>query len=122
MAGLNYTVDVTKPMGERISISTLADGTAFDPAKTYNVAMTSYRASGGGLLLQEIGIDTDRIDERVVARYPEIRNILYDYLKANGTLDPAVFSDEKILGSWRFVPEKLADPILKTDIQLLFGK
>ena len=122
IAGLNYTVDVTKPRGERIGIGSLADGSAFDPSRTYKVAVTSYRASGGGDLMAEIGIDPDKIDERVVARYPEIRNILYDYLKAVGTLDPAAFGNPNVLGSWSFVPEKLAAPVLKADMELLFGK
>ena len=115
------TVDVTKPRGERVAVQSMADGSAFDPARTYNVAITSYRASGGGNLLDEIGIDTDRIDERVVARYPEIRNILYDYLKENGCIDPAVVGNPNIIGSWRFVPEKIAAPAVRSDLTLLFG-
>ena len=122
VAGINYTVDVTKPRGSRVVVSSMADGSAFDPARTFNVAVTSYRASGGGFLLDEIGIDTDKIDERVVARYPEIRNILYDYLKEHGSIDPEVISDPKVIGSWKFVPEKLANPALKADLALLFGR
>ena len=47
-AGLKYTVDVTKPVGSRVAIASMADGTPFDPAKTYSVAINSYRAQGGG--------------------------------------------------------------------------
>lgn len=122
VAGLNYTVDVTKPCGERVSVQSLADGSPFDPARVFNVALTSYRASGGGGLLDEIGIDTDAIDERVVARYPEIRSILFDYLKENGSIDPEVISDPKVIGSWKFVPEKVANSALQADLTLLFGK
>ena len=114
-------MDVTKPRGGRVAVQSMADGSAFEPARTYNVAITSYRASGGGNLLDEIGIDTDRIDERVVARYPEIRNILYDYLKEKGSIDPAVVGDPKIIGSWRFVPERIAAPAVRSDLTLLFG-
>ena len=121
VAGLNYTVDVTRPRGSRIRISSLADGSAFDPAQTYNVAVTSYRASGGGNLLDEIGVDTDQIDQRVVARYPEIRNLLYDYLLEKGSIDPEDINDPQLIGSWKFVPEKLAAPALKADLALLFG-
>ena len=119
--GLNYTVDVTKPFGERIDIETLADGSAFDQSKEYNVAMTSYRASGGGDIMRKgAGIDTDRIGERVVEYHPEIRNILYDYLSAKGTIDPAVIGDPSVIGSWRFVPEDLAEKALDRDMSLLF--
>ena len=122
VAGLNYTVDVTKPRGQRISITSLADGSAFDPAQTYNVAVTSYRASGGGALLDEAGVNTDQIDQRIVARYPEIRNLLYKRLQEDPSIDPEEISDPKRLGSWKFVPEIIAQPALQADMQLLFGK
>lgn len=121
-AGINYTVDVTKPFGSRISISSMADGDEFELDEDYNVAMTSYRASGGGGLLEEIGIDTGKIDERVVARYPEIRNLLYDYLMENGSIDPEVIGDPKVIGKWAFVPESVAGPALKADKDLLFKR
>ena len=119
--GVNYTVDVTKPNGERINITSLADGTTFDLAKEYNVAMTSYRASGGGDIMRKgAGIDTDRIGDRVVEYHPEIRNILYDYLKENGSIDPAVIGDPKVIGGWKFVPEAMAEKALDNDMALLF--
>ena len=121
-AGINYTVDVTKPFGERVVVSGMADGSAFDPLREYNVAMTSYRASGGGGLMKEVGIDTDRIDERVVARYPEIRNILYDYLMENGSIDPEVIGLPTVIGQWKFVPEKLVDPAMERDMNRLFKR
>ena len=122
VAGINYTVDITQARGKRITVLSMADGSAFDLSRTFNVAVTSYRASGGGNLLDEIGIDTDRIDARVVARYPEIRSILYDYLKEHGAIDPEVIGNTQVIGSWKFVPEKLAGPALKADLALLFGE
>ena len=60
--GLVYTVDVTQPCGQRVNVESLADGSTFDEAAKYNVAMTSYRASGGGSIMREVaGIDTDNI-------------------------------------------------------------
>jgi 2',3'-cyclic-nucleotide 2'-phosphodiesterase/3'-nucleotidase len=47
-AGIIYTVDVTKPVGSRITIASMADGKPFEPAKTYSAAINSYRAQGGG--------------------------------------------------------------------------
>lgn len=120
-AGINYTVDVTKPFGERIDITTLASGAEFDLAKTYNVAMTSYRASGGGNLLREgAGIDTEHIGDRTVARYPEIREIIYQYLQKNGSIDPEVIGNPAVIGKWRFTPAALADPAMERDMKLLF--
>lgn len=120
-AGLIYDVDVTKPFGERIVIRSLADGSAFDESAEYKVAMTSYRASGGGELMKKAGIDTDRIDERVTGYYPEIRNILYDYLVEHGEIDSATISDASVIGQWRFIPEKKAQAALARDMELLFS-
>ena len=120
-AGLFYEVDVTKPYGQRILISTLADGTAFDESAQYNVAVTSYRANGGGGILREgAGIDTDKIDERVVEYYPEIRELLYDYLLKNKAIAPEVIGNPSVIGSWKFVPESKALLALAIDMALLF--
>ncbi len=133
-AGISYTVDVTKPKGERVRINRFRNksgmtGSAesgmtegFDLEREYNVAMTSYRASGGGGLLREAGIDTDKIDDRIVSRYPEIREILYDYLKTHGGIDPAVTGDPAVIGSWRFVPEQVAGPAIERDLSLMFSR
>lgn len=121
--GLVYKVDVTKPKGERVMIESLADGSAFDESASYNVAMTSYRASGGGNIMREgAGVDTDRIDERVVAYHPEIRDILYDYLVATKEIDPATVGDRTVIGEWSFVPESLASKAMDRDIALLFDR
>ena len=121
-AGIDYTVDVTKPFGSRIVITSMADGKPFSMDETYNVAMTSYRASGGGGLLAEAGIDTDKIAERTVEYYPEIREILYEYLKKNRVIDPAVIGDPAKIGHWSFVPENIAGPAIERDMNLIFKK
>lgn len=121
--GLVYKVDVTKPKGERVMIESLADGSAFDESASYNVAMTSYRASGGGNIMREgAGVDTDRIGERVVAYHPEIRDILYDYLVETKEIDPATIGDRTVIGEWSFVPESLASKAMDRDIALLFDR
>lgn len=118
MGGLVYEVDVTKPQGERVSISRLADGGTFSADSTYSVAMTSYRANGGGGLLKDAGIDPGTLE--IVARYPEIRNILYEYIKTEGGIKSALISRPQKIGGWRFVPEKMAEPALERDFRLLF--
>lgn len=121
-AGLVYDVDVTKPFGERIIIRSLADGTSFDESSEYKVAMTSYRASGGGGLMKAVGVDTDRIDDRVTGYYPEIRNILYDYLVEHKTINPEKIGDRSVIGQWKFIPEDKAEKALDRDMKLLFPR
>ena len=122
MAGLYYTVDVTKPFGERVNITSLADGSPFSADGTYSVALTSYRASGGGYLLSGAGMDVNEFAGRVTEKYPEIRTLLGDYLKANGAIGAEDFSDTGLLGHWEFVPEDIVHPKLEEDISLVFGK
>ena len=50
-AGVVYTVDVTKPTGEKVRILRMSNGKPFDLNKKYKVAINSYRANGGGELL-----------------------------------------------------------------------
>ena len=114
-AGIIYEVDITKPEGERINILSLADGSAFDKEATYKVALTSYRASGGGYLLEKgAGIPKDEMEERIVARLADIREILYEQMQAEG------YMDAEKLNQWKFVPERLANELAEKDKQLLF--
>ena len=121
-AGVNYTVDVTKPYGSRVLISGMADGGAFDLDKEYSVAITSYRSTGSGGLLKAAGLtDAKSVEDRVVYRGPEFRTILYKYFKKHGSVDPAVIGDPKLVGTWRFVPD-FAPAAIKADVETLYGK
>lgn len=120
-AGLVYTVDVTKPFGKRVKISSMADGSRFDPDAWYNVAMTSYRASGGGdLLLDGGGLDKEELEERTVARLPEVRMMIYQYFTQHGTVNASLIRDRSVLGEWHFVPEKVVAPLMEKDMNLIF--
>lgn len=120
-AGLVYTVDVTKPAGSRVKIVSLADGRPFQMNGWYNVAMTSYRASGGGgLLPQGAGISDVDAEGRVVARYPEIREMVYEFFRTHGAVTPETVGDTKVIGTWKFVPEKKVAPLMKADMGLVF--
>lgn len=66
-AGIIYTVDVTKPKGEKITIISMADGTPFSMDKMYKVALNSYRGNGGGeLLTKGAGIPQDELKGRIL--------------------------------------------------------
>ena len=120
-AGINYTVDITKPAGERVVISGMADGHAFKPDAEYIVAMTSYRASGaGGLLTDGSGIPEKEIDSRIIHRYPEIRDIIYKYVEEYGLIDDTATYQEKRNGKWMFIPEDKASKGIADDLKLLF--
>ena len=98
-----YTVNPSGSKGSRVNIVSLWDGTPFDGAAQYRVAMTSYRASGAGGLLAAAGLDRDMMSERIVEIYPEIRVMLCDFIENQGHIDPLRISSMKKTGSWRFV-------------------
>lgn len=121
-AGLVYTVDVTKPYGKRVKIASLADGSAFDESAWFNVAMTSYRANGGGnILFKGAGLSKEEADRRVVARYPEIRDMVYDFISRHKEITPALVGDPSVTGEWHFVPEKKVSRLMDADMELIFG-
>lgn len=55
-AGIIYEVDLTKPVGERIKVISMADGTPFNTEKEYTVATNDYRASTQLLNNSEKGV------------------------------------------------------------------
>lgn len=119
--GLVYTVDVTMPAGGRVSVKSLADGSPFSEDAEYNVAMTSYRASGGGRLMEEgAGIDAAEVETRIVARYPEIRELVYGYILENGGIYAEKIKAPAVTGGWSFIPESISGPMLERDMALLF--
>ena len=122
-AGINYTVDVTKGYGERIAISSMADGSGFDPEADYLVAMTSYRANGGGKLLQKgAGISDEEIEGRIAGRLPEIREMFYKFIQEKGTISGETIGNINMIGQWRFIPEDTVTPLLEQDMSLVFQK
>lgn len=117
-AGIKYTVDATKDNGDRINIISFSDGGVFCMDKMYKVAMTSYRAAGGGdLLFEGAGLSRAQLEERMVARYPEIRDAVYKYILSQKEISPEGVAQ---VGDWKFVPEKVCRKALDRDMSLLF--
>lgn len=103
-AGLVYTVDASKPFGERISIKSMAGGSPFDMDATYKVAMTSYRANGGGGHVREgAGISSELVADRTVAEYPSIRDMIQSFFENHDAVTRELVSDPKVIGSWKFL-------------------
>ncbi len=115
-AGIIYEVDVTKPAGEKVSIKSMADGSAFNPSKKYRVALNSYRGNGGGeLLTKGAGIPQEELSGRIAySTDRDLRYYLTDYIKRLGKLNP------RRLNQWKFVPENLAVPAAERDYRILF--
>ena len=98
-AGILYEVTDKNPMGERIHILSMADGTPFDMDKTYNVVMNSYRSMGGGNhLMNGIGWKQEEIKEHVVWQSDrDLRSLFIDWAIKKGTLDTEPLNCWKII-------------------------
>lgn len=114
--GINYTVDVTRPQGSKISILSMADCTTFDLEREYEVAVNTYRANGGGeLLTRGAGIPNDELSARVVRSTPlDLRYYLLKAIERKGIIRPTVTPN------WRFIPEPLVAPAIARDRLRLF--
>jgi len=88
-AGIRYEVTDKNPMGERINIVSMADGTPFDMEKAYNVVMNSYRSMGGGNhLINGIGWAQEEIKGHVVWQSDrDLRSLFIDWATKKGVLD-----------------------------------
>lgn len=118
IVGLKYTVDVSKPTGEKINIESMADGTPFDPEHDYSVAMTAYRANGGGeLLTKGAGLTKEEIERRILDVTPrDIRHYMMEYIEHHHNVCP------QAQNHWRFIPEEWVKAAETRERELLFGK
>lgn len=115
-AGIIYTVNVTKPKGQKITILKMANGAPFSMDKIYKVALNSYRGNGGGeLLTKGAGIPHDKLKDRIIfATDKDLRYFMMKYIEKKGTITP------KPLNQWKFVPETWTVPAAKRDYKFLF--
>jgi 2',3'-cyclic-nucleotide 2'-phosphodiesterase / 3'-nucleotidase len=116
-AGINYTVDVTKPDGNKVTISGFVNGKQFDESKTYKIAVNSYRGTGGGGHFTEgAGIGIEELRKRLVKSTDrDLRYYIMEKIKEKKTLDPLP------MNNWRIVPENWVKSAKAREYPLLFG-
>lgn len=91
VAGCEYEIDPGRPAGERIVRLTF-DGEEWPGDRKVTIALSSYRAQGGG------GYRVLR-QARVVERTGrEIREVLAEYVRQQAEIHPEVFDNWRILG------------------------
>lgn len=115
-AGIDYVVDVTKPIGERVSIARLSDGRKFDLKTNYKVAVNSYRGNGGGDHLT-IGakIPKEELNKRVISSTDKVlRYYMMKWIEEKKSVEP------KLLGNWKVIPDNYWQSGKQKDYQILF--
>lgn len=101
VAGVDYTIDVSRPVGERITKLEYA-GRPVAPADTFTMALNNYRQTGGG------GYSMLRDAPVVYDRQQDIRQLLIDEVRRAGTLQPADYFQP----NWRIVPPEAVTELL----------
>ena len=116
-AGIDYTVDVSKPAGSRIVIKSFTDGSPFDENKMYKVAVNSYRGNGGGGHFTEgAGIAKDELRKRLITSTDrDLRYFILKYIEAKKTIDPVP------MNNWKIIPENWVKAAITNEYTLLFG-
>jgi len=116
-AGIDYTVDVRRPVGDRVSINRFSNGNSFSENETYRVAVNSYRANGGGgHLTRGAGIPADELSDRVLwSTDKDLRYYIMQHLEENDNYRPVT------LDNWYCIPEKWIETATAHDQQILFG-
>jgi 2',3'-cyclic-nucleotide 2'-phosphodiesterase/3'-nucleotidase len=93
ISGVDYDIDISKPVGQRITRLTRAGAPVAD-GDQFVVAVNNYRRSGGGAFP---GI----VKAQVYNEQKEIRQLLIDWAQAKGTINPADFYQP----NWKLVRE-----------------
>jgi 2',3'-cyclic-nucleotide 2'-phosphodiesterase/3'-nucleotidase len=103
VAGVDYTIDVSKPIGQRITTLNF-NGRSVTPTDTFTMALNNYRQTGGG------GFAMLRDAPVVYDRQLEIRQLLIDEVRRKGTLSPSDYFHP----NWRIVPAAAIGRLLKS--------
>jgi 2',3'-cyclic-nucleotide 2'-phosphodiesterase/3'-nucleotidase len=115
-AGINYTVDVSKPSGNRVTITSMSDGTPFDLNKKYKVAVNSYRGNGGGgHLIAGASISKEELSKRVITTTEkDFRFYIMKWIEKSKVVIP------KLNNNWKVIPEDWWKKGKEKDYKLLF--
>jgi 2',3'-cyclic-nucleotide 2'-phosphodiesterase/3'-nucleotidase len=116
-AGINYIVDVSKPEGRRITITSLTNGQPFEMNRTYEVAVNSYRGNGGGGHFTEgVGLSKNELRSRLISSTDrDLRFYIMKNIESRKIIKPLP------LNNWKIVPEKWVKTTFSKEYSMLFG-
>ena len=102
-AGVNYEIDISKPVGERIVNLTWPDGTPVKDDESFEVAVNNYRVNSH-LLTSEIygdGAKPELLEVDVRSDIGSVPALIAEYIKTvkGGTITPVCDNNWKIIGN-----------------------
>ncbi|HEX6064141.1 MAG TPA: 5'-nucleotidase C-terminal domain-containing protein, partial [Longimicrobiales bacterium] len=93
ISGADYTIDISKPVGQRITSLTYR-GAAVRDDQTFTLALNNYRQGGGGGYGMISGAPV------VYDKQEDIRELLIDEVRRRRTINPSQYFTQ----NWRLVP------------------
>jgi len=97
--GVNYTLDLTQPVGSRL-LNLTYKGKAVTDEQTFRVALNNYRFGGGGGHMAAAGITNakDLYNSQVeLGDDGQIRTMIINYIKAKKVISPVVDNNYKLI-------------------------
>jgi 2',3'-cyclic-nucleotide 2'-phosphodiesterase (5'-nucleotidase family) len=99
VAGVDYVLDISKPMGSRITTLT-RNGQPVKDTDSFTMALHDYRQQGGGGFAMIQGAPV------VYDKQETIRQLLIDEIRRKGTVRP----EDYFVQNWRLAPDTIAGP------------
>ena len=98
-AGIIYNVRKNKPVGSRIEVLSMADGSIFIPSEQYHVVMSTFRArGGGGHMTVGVGLSAEELPGRILwVSEKDVRTIFREYLTSRSPVMP------RPMDHWRYL-------------------
>lgn len=98
--GIKYTVDISKPVGQRVEIISMSDGEPFDIRAHYKVAINNYlAASENKFITQGIGWNQETLEMRTISPpIQSLHSILREYIMHVDTIQL------HLRGDWQVIP------------------
>ncbi len=114
--GIDYTVNVSKPYGNRVNILSFSNGSKFYTDKKYKVALNSYRGNGGGNhLTQGAGIPKEELEKRILfSTDRDLRYYVMKWIENQKTITP------KSANNWKVIPESWWKKGKEKDFKLIY--
>ena len=116
--GIEYIVDVSKPEGDRVKISSFTNGRVFCNDSVYTVALNSHRGSGGGgHLVRGCGLSEEELTERlVVSTSKDLRYYMMKWIENKDTVEI------RKNNNWNLEPKNLVGDRIEKEYKDLFNK
>jgi len=112
-AGLDYEVDITKPVGERIKILRMWSNRPFHKDSIYSVVAPTYRFFGaGGHMELGAGITEDELQSRVIRfDHNQVRELIHQNFVKQKEVNAFRYNN------WKFVPESYMTSIREREME-----